>query len=151
MSEDKDGVPQWYLIKHERGESNKELLMQWLSLREIECWAPVMIRKTPRADNIVGFRRRSVPVFPGYIFVYVTMNKDVQKYIMSSSAFHHIISAGKALLPVKADVVERLKRIFPETGIKEDVNKKDKETLVYLNNEKNNVMREAWLMKQILS
>ncbi|MEA7543844.1 hypothetical protein ONO12_26915, partial [Salmonella enterica subsp. enterica serovar Montevideo] len=42
-------------------------------------------------------------------------------------------SAGKALLPVKADVVERLKRIFPETGIKEDVNKKDKETLVYLN------------------
>ncbi|EMG75459.1 hypothetical protein G209_22556 [Salmonella enterica subsp. enterica serovar Newport str. JS09102] len=28
MSEDKDGVPQWYLIKHERGESNKELLMQ---------------------------------------------------------------------------------------------------------------------------
>ncbi|EAX3847156.1 hypothetical protein JTQ07_003527, partial [Salmonella enterica] len=61
------------------------------------------------------------------------------------------ISAGKALLPVKADVVERLKRIFPETGIKEDVNKKDKETLVYLNNEKNNVMREAWLMKQILS
>ncbi|EKQ1558916.1 hypothetical protein P4W37_003122, partial [Salmonella enterica] len=51
----------------------------------------------------------------------------------------------------KADVVERLKRIFPETGIKEDVNKKDKETLVYLNNEKNNVMREAWLMKQILS
>ncbi|ECC8702462.1 hypothetical protein DKG63_23400, partial [Salmonella enterica] len=83
MSEDKDGVPQWYLIKHERGESNKELLMQWLSLREIESWAPVMIRKTPRADNIVGFRKRSVPVFPGYIFVYVTMNKDVQKYIMS--------------------------------------------------------------------
>ncbi|EEG4330568.1 hypothetical protein H6Y77_004675, partial [Salmonella enterica subsp. enterica serovar Reading] len=65
MSEDKDGVPQWYLIKHERGESNKELLMQWLSLREIESWAPVMIRKTPRADNIVGFRKRSVPVFPG--------------------------------------------------------------------------------------
>lgn len=109
------GDNRWYVARTNR--SREQLAEEHLNRQAFRTFLPVLPRTRRRNGK---FHTRLAPVFPGYIFVNLDLERDRWHSVNGTFGVGYLIASGDRPTPVPPGVVEVLKVAFDTSNLREE-------------------------------
>jgi transcriptional antiterminator RfaH len=104
-------MTQWYVVHtHPRSE---EIACRNLARQGFEIFLPRYLRRRSHARRVENV---AAPLFPGYIFVAVDMERARWRAISSTIGVNHVVCCGDAPLPVPLAIVDEIRARMDSNG-----------------------------------
>ena len=104
----------WYLLYSGKGKDKDKSLIQLLRELGIEVYQPMMHTYTIRKDRPGKYRKKSVPLFPNYIFVRFDCVIINFSRILSLDGASYFVRSCDRVATIPIDVIDPLKQSAQE-------------------------------------